>query len=212
MSCACAISPGMPRAPEVLHSEDDQWISGGSVVDGWRVSRIRDRGLARRYFIDHYVVLSSMNVQAPFQKGNRIMLRLEHANIIVRNIDEAVRFVRTAFPEFEIRHEGDDGGRRWVHVGTDDTYLCFTQASKEPAERWEPYTGKPGVNHLGFEVEDVEKVRERLAAAGFRDSTYPNQHPHRRRVYFNDAEGNDWEFVQYLSSDPAERNDYTLAG
>jgi hypothetical protein len=39
----------------------------------------------------------------------------------------------------------------------------------------------------------------------------PNHHPHRQRVYFLDPEGNDWEFVQYFSADPAERNDYELA-
>jgi hypothetical protein len=33
-------------------------------------------------------------------------------------------------------------------------------------------------------------------------------HAHRRRIDFNDREGNDWEFVQYLSDDPAKRNDY----
>ena len=42
------------------------------------------------------------------------------------------------------------------------------------------------------------------------DSTVPNSHPFRKRVYFNDAEGNDWEFVEYLSQDPLERNDYEL--
>jgi catechol 2,3-dioxygenase-like lactoylglutathione lyase family enzyme len=139
------------------------------------------------------------------------MLRLEHANIIVRNIDQAVRFLQAAFPAFEVRHEGSNAGRRWLHIGTGDTYLALSEATKEPAERWQPYTGKPGVNHLGFEVDDVDGVRERLAAAGFRDSTYPSAHPHRRRVYFHDADGNDWEFVQYLSDDPAERNDYALA-
>jgi hypothetical protein len=29
-------------------------------------------------------------------------------------------------------------------------------------------------------------------------------------VYFYDPEGNDWEFVQYFSQNPAERNDYEL--
>jgi hypothetical protein len=29
---------------------------------------------------------------------------------------------------------------------------------------------------------------------------------------FSDPEGNDWEFVQYLSQDPARRNDYRQAG
>jgi hypothetical protein len=53
-------------------------------------------------------------------------------------------------------------------------------------------------------------VRDRLRTGGYTDTTVPNAHPHRRRVYFNDAEGNDWEFVQYLSELPGERNDYTL--
>ena len=35
-----------------------------------------------------------------------------------------------------------------------------------------------------------------------------NDPPYRKRVYFTDPEGNDWEFVQYSSDDPLERNDY----
>jgi catechol 2,3-dioxygenase-like lactoylglutathione lyase family enzyme len=73
-----------------------------------------------------------------------------------------------------------------------------------------PYSGEPGVNHLAYEVDDVESLRARLKAAGYRDSTVPNTHPHRKRVYFYDPDGNDWEFVQYFSQDPAERNDYEL--
>jgi hypothetical protein len=38
-----------------------------------------------------------------------------------------------------------------------------------------------------------------------------NRHPHRRRVYFADREGNDWEFVEYASDRPEERNDYEIA-
>lgn len=73
-----------------------------------------------------------------------------------------------------------------------------------------PYAGRPGLNHLGFEVDDVAALRERLRAAGYHETTVANAHPHRRRVYFEDAEGNDWEFVEYRLSDPAERNDYAL--
>lgn len=139
--------------------------------------------------------------------------RLEHANLVVRDIDGIIRFIQAALPDFRIRHdETEEDGSRWVHIGTDDFYLTLNQASGEPAEDWVPYSGKPGVNHLGFEVDDAESVRKRLQAAGYRDSTYPNDHPYRRRVYFNDPEGNDWEFVQYLSDDPAERNDYRLPG
>jgi len=137
--------------------------------------------------------------------------RLEHANITVRDIDGMIRFIRTALPGWRIRHdETDADGERWVHIGSDDHYLALNKATEPPAEPWEPYGGKPGVNHLAFEVDDVDAVRDRLRAAGYTDTTVPNAHPHRRRVYFNDAEGNDWEFVQYLSDLPEERNDYTL--
>jgi catechol 2,3-dioxygenase-like lactoylglutathione lyase family enzyme len=139
-------------------------------------------------------------------------IRLEHANLHVRDIDEMIRFLRTAFPTFAIRHdETEADGKRWVHIGTDDAYLALNQATEESAEEWMPYSGKPGLNHLGFEVDDVDALRFRMLEAGYRDSTYPNAHPHRRRVYFNDAEGNDWEFVQYLSHEACERHDYELA-
>ena len=137
-------------------------------------------------------------------------IRLEHANITVRKLEESVRFVSAAFPEFRIRREGEHDGRRWLHIGTDDTYIAFNEASREPAEKWVPYDRKPGVNHLGYEVDDVDALRIRLTEAGFEDSTYPNDHPYRKRVYFYDADGNDWEFVEYLSDDPGKRNDYEL--
>jgi catechol 2,3-dioxygenase-like lactoylglutathione lyase family enzyme len=138
-------------------------------------------------------------------------VRLDHANLSVRDLEGTIRFLRTALPELRIRGEGRAwGGGRWVHLGTDDAYLALSEARAEPAEAWVPYAGKPGTNHLGFEVDDAEAVRARLRAAGYEDTTVPNAHPYRRRVYFHDADGNDWEFVQYLSDDPAERHDYTL--
>ena len=56
-------------------------------------------------------------------------VRLEHANLFVRDIDATIRFLQTAFPEFRMRFDG-----------------------------------------------------------------------------------NDWEFIQYLTDDPAKRHDYTLPG
>jgi catechol 2,3-dioxygenase-like lactoylglutathione lyase family enzyme len=137
--------------------------------------------------------------------------RLEHANLCVHDIDAVVRFLRTAFPDFEIRRDTTDpDGSRWVHVGTNDTYIALNQAKPGEARRGPPYKGRPGLNHLAYEVADVEALRARLRAAGYRDSTVPNSHPNRKRVYFCDPEGNDWEFVQYLTDDPAKRHDYEL--
>lgn len=137
-------------------------------------------------------------------------IRMEHANLTVQNYDEAVRFLQAAFPDFEVRRAGTNDGHRWMHIGTAETYIALNEATAEKRDAWEPYGGQPGVNHLGFEVDDAEGIRQRLSAAGFRDSTYPNSHPHRNRVYFYDADGNDWEFVEYFSDDPSLRNDYEL--
>lgn len=51
----------------------------------------------------------------------------------------------------------------------------------------------------------------RLSAAGFEaaDASALDGHPHRRRVYYEDGNGIAWEFVQYLSEDPDECNDYS---
>jgi len=135
---------------------------------------------------------------------------MEHANLHVRHFDEAVRFLKTAFPDFRVRDESVRDGLRSMHIGTDETYIALSETMVDRNPDLKPYDGRPGVNHLGYEVDDVDGLQVRLSAAGFRDSTYPNNHPHRKRVYFYDADGNDWEFVQYFTDNPAERNDYEL--
>lgn len=135
-------------------------------------------------------------------------MRLEHANLAVHNIDAMIRFLQAAFPEFRIRHDGTaPDGLRWVHIGTDDTYIALNQAKgpQVAAQKGSP------LNHLAYEVADVEVMRTRLRDAGYAENTrVPNAHLYRKRLYFYDPEGNEWEFVQYLTSDVAKRNDYTL--
>ena len=135
-------------------------------------------------------------------------VRLEHANLSVHDIDAIIRFLQSAFPEFRIRHDKrEPDGSRWVHVGTDDTYIALNQAK---GQQRTTLRGSP-LNHLAYEVTDVEAVRSRLGDAGYQENTLvPNAHPHRKRMYFYDPEGNEWEFVQYLSDDTEKRNDYTL--
>ena len=133
---------------------------------------------------------------------------MEHANISVTDVDEAIRFFTTALPDFRVRHDSGPGPHRWVHLGTDTTYFCLTQM-EEPAEgSFE--RRQPGYNHVGFAVEDADALRERMLAAGYREGFVPDPHPHRRRVYFIDNNGMEYEFVQYYSDDFAERNDYCL--
>ncbi len=138
-------------------------------------------------------------------------VRLEHANLTVGDIEGMIRFLQTAFPEFLVRGEGiSQDGSRWVHIGTEETYVALSPTKAEAEKRWMPCRGIPGVNHFAYEVDDVEALRERMKSGGYRDSTPPNAHPYRKRQYFYDPEGSDWEFIQYLSQDPAKRNDYKL--
>src|SRR6266446_1656473 len=111
--------------------------------------------------------------------------RLEHANISVRDIDALIRFLKTAFPDFQVRGAGICNGVRWVHVGTNDTYIALNQAKADSERHRKPYSGEePGVNHLAYEVGDVESLQASLKAAGYRESTPPNMHPHRSASTF----------------------------
>ena len=138
--------------------------------------------------------------------------KLEHANLCVDDIDGMIKFLQTALPDFIIRHDetGIDGDR-WVHIGNDTTYIALNNSTQKESSDWAPYSGRSGVNHLGYMVDNAEQVRSRLLATDYIESTIENNHPFRKRVYFYDHEGRDWEFVEYLSENLEERNDYTLA-
>ncbi|TDJ40525.1 MAG: VOC family protein [Gammaproteobacteria bacterium] len=138
------------------------------------------------------------------------MIKLEHANISATDVEAMTRFITTAIPSFRIRHEGlDTGGRPWRHVGNDDFYIAVSTVSQRGNRK--PYSNVSGLNHLGWEVDDVAALERRMVEAGYSVNLKAHEHPARRRTYFYDPDGNDWEFVQYLSDDPAQRNDYSDA-
>lgn len=131
---------------------------------------------------------------------------LEHANITVNNLESSIHFFKTAFPDFEIRGSGETNNRKWIHLGNEITYVALNE-SVEPKIKVKDYS-KSGINHLGFVVEDVEIIAQRLLAEGFKRD-YPKQvENYRIRDYFVDADGNEYEFVQYLSDEMSERNFY----
>ncbi len=138
---------------------------------------------------------------------------LEHANITVDDIDEAIRFLTIAFPDFTLRGSGEmtaDGiTRNWVHLGTEETYVALEQVSAADQGSRRPYRDI-GINHIGFVVEDVDSIKNRLTENGYRKSIEVEPHPYRKRVYFYDGSGIEYEFVEYLSDNPAERNDYSI--
>jgi len=132
---------------------------------------------------------------------------LEHANITVNNLKEAIKFFQTAFPHFKIRGGGSER-REWVHLGDDYTYIAINQATQDDSKVEKNYESA-GINHLGFVVPNVEEIANNLLIQGYKRDFPKEVEQFRIRDYFADADGNQYEFIQYLSENPEERNRYS---
>jgi catechol 2,3-dioxygenase-like lactoylglutathione lyase family enzyme len=131
---------------------------------------------------------------------------VEHVNITVNDLDQAVEFLATALPDFKVRHREEEKDRVWAHIGNDDTYVAMTCWRSPPADK------HYGLNHIGLVVDDIRGVQQRLLDGGYPKGFQNSEiveHPHRLRLYFLDRDNNEYEFVQYLSDKTEERNSYT---
>ncbi len=136
-------------------------------------------------------------------------MKLEHANINVPDIEAATAFLLAAFPKAYVRGEGkrafSDG--IWRHVGTDDSYIALQQENKPSKSNQRTYIDN-GVNHLGFEVDDIEALKERLLAKQYQMNNMGVDEEGRTSAYFYDSAGNEWEFVEYHTDQLEVRNNY----
>jgi catechol 2,3-dioxygenase-like lactoylglutathione lyase family enzyme len=135
---------------------------------------------------------------------------LEHANITVPDIDAAIAFLKVIEPVMEVRHdETPEGKYRWAHIGIGDYYIALQEPhiGSEPTDSRHPYKDY-GVNHIGWVVDDLDPVIRRLEEAGYRPGIPGEKHPYRRRVYYFDSAGFEWELVQYFSDRFEERFSY----
>ena len=56
------------------------------------------------------------------------MTRIEHVNITVPDIDEAIRFLKIVAPDFEVRKdEKPSKSYRWVHIGNEVYYFALQE-------------------------------------------------------------------------------------
>ena len=82
------------------------------------------------------------------------------------------------------------------------TAKCEEQVGRDGSQQ-------TGINHAGFVVVDLEKLHGRYAAAGF-ECPAMDESPARLRVYVTDHDNIMWEFIEYLSDDPAVQNDNSV--
>lgn len=135
------------------------------------------------------------------------MTRIEHANLTVPDIDEAIRFLAIVAPDFRVRRdEKPTGSYRWAHVGNDVCYIALQEphldAKAEPPKQ--PYKNY-GANHLALVVEDLDAIETKLDAAGYRRSIDTPKERYRKRLYFYDRFGFEWELIEYLSERSEEK-------
>ncbi|MCE0558372.1 MULTISPECIES: VOC family protein [unclassified Motilimonas] len=136
------------------------------------------------------------------------MVRLEHLNLVIRDIPRALTFYQAAFPEWKIRDSGQSEWsgkpRNWAHFGCDDLYIAFADNGDQDGRDLAGH--QVGLAHFAFETNDIKGVIARLTAAGFEIANPGVVHPYRQNVYFIDPDGHEVEFVQYFSDLVAQRN------
>lgn len=141
------------------------------------------------------------------------MVRFEHANLVVKNIENTLQFIQVAFPSWVIRGQGEmqwqGKTRRWLHVGSDDYYLTLNNGAQENNRLLKGDAA--GLAHLGFVVDDLDGVISRLKKNGYKIDVNLAEHGFRKNIYFVDPEGFQFEFVQYFSEKHHERNSYDLS-
>lgn len=136
------------------------------------------------------------------------MARLEHVNIVGKNIEKSVAFYQAAFPHWFIRAHGDGQwygkDRRWVHFGDDYQYLAISDFGE--GENRDLTGHSVGLAHFAFAVNDLDALIRRLDDAGYPVFKEGSDSRFRKNIYFLDPDGFEVEFTQYLSDLPSERN------
>ncbi len=136
------------------------------------------------------------------------MIKLEHVNLVVKDIPEMLKFYQAAFPHWYVRDEGQGEWygkpRNWLHFGDEYQYIALSDHGE--GENRELAGHQVGLAHFAYITHDIQGVIGRLAQAGFAIAKDGAIEPYRKNVYFVDPSGFEIEFVEYLSDNPKQRN------
>jgi catechol 2,3-dioxygenase-like lactoylglutathione lyase family enzyme len=118
-------------------------------------------------------------------------LRIEHVNLSVGDPEAAAAAMEAIFG-WTVRWRGAGmNGKPVCHVGNGDHYLAF---ATDDAPGRHP-KGRP-LNHVALEVQDLNAVEARVAAAGYAPFAHGDYEPG-RRFYFFGPDGIEFEVVSY---------------
>ncbi|UUO24875.1 VOC family protein [Colwellia sp. M166] len=138
------------------------------------------------------------------------MLYLEHLNLVVKDIPQALKFYQVAFPHWRIRGEGQSTWygkpRRWLHFGDDDIYLALSDHGESDIRDNRAF--QVGLSHFAFVTNELTNITQRLMAAGFVGVQGDGAAGVRNNTYFIDSDGYEIELVEYLTADIGQKNDY----
>ena len=136
------------------------------------------------------------------------MIKLEHLNLVVKDMKHTLSFYQAAFPHWTIRCQGEGEWfgtyRQWLHFGDDYQYLTFNDNGLGNNRNLE--SNHMGLAHFAFVTNNLKAVVDRLAKAGFKVAKQGTKATYRINCYFFDPNGYEVEFVEYLSDTPAQRN------
>jgi catechol 2,3-dioxygenase-like lactoylglutathione lyase family enzyme len=120
--------------------------------------------------------------------------RTEHVNVTVRDPDRAAALMQSLFG-WRIRWLGPAmAGGRTIHVGSDEAYVALYTPRAGVGDA--VAEGRPLLNHIGGEVDDLDATEERVLAAGLATFSHASYDPG-RRFYFLDPDGIEYEVVSY---------------
>ncbi len=135
------------------------------------------------------------------------MTRIEHLNITVPDIDEAIKFIQIIAPDFKVRKdETPPSSYRWAHIGNDNYYFALQEAHlgstpESPRQTYKNF----GLNHYALTVDDLDEIERKLVDGGYKRSISTPVEKHRKRLYFFDSFGFEWELIEYSSEEPSKK-------
>ena len=135
------------------------------------------------------------------------MTRIEHANITVPDIEAAIKFLNIVAPDFNIRKdENPSDSYRWVHIGNEEFYFALQgpHLDAEPKRQLIAYKNY-GVNHIALVVSNLQEIEKKLVDGGYEESIKTPVEKYRKRAYYFDEAGFEWELVEYFSEKPSEK-------